>query len=142
MPGGASYVRYTFQGRSEYIVTAEAGHGLLTVRHGALVPPWSDADVHVHFSSEEYYLVLLGELHLLVLNTQVTLRALEMLMVKPGCPHAVLGGEGPIEHLGLRAPAPDDRTPISPIPSTPPARRWCSTRRWPRAPAGVRLSTA
>jgi len=121
MPNSATHARYAFRGRSEYIVSAQAGHGLLTMRHSALVPVWSDADVHVHFSSEEFYLLLAGELRLLVLKDQVTLRPLELLMVKAGCPHAVLGGEGPVEHLGLRAPAPDDRTSIGPLPSSPPA---------------------
>jgi len=74
-----------------------------------MVHPWADGDVHLHQTSEEYYLLLHGELHQRVASAVVCLRASELLMVRPDVPHAILGGTGPIEHFGIRAPAVEDR---------------------------------
>jgi len=121
----AKYVKRAYQGYSGYLVAPwnpDAAHDLVALRHSALVAPWADADVHLHEDSEEYYLLLHGELRVLVGEALVTVRPLEMLMVKPNTPHAVLGGQGPIEHFGFRAPAPDDRRTIGPIPREMPSR--------------------
>jgi mannose-6-phosphate isomerase-like protein (cupin superfamily) len=75
--------------------------------------------VHVHRASEEYYLLLHGELRLLLADAALSLRAQELLMVRPGVPHAILGGEGQIEHFGLRAPAPDDRRVVADVADAP-----------------------
>jgi len=87
------------------------------VRHSAGAAPWADASVHSHLGSEEYYLVLEGRLWLLIEDALYTVGAGEMAMVKPGVPHAVAQGEGPIEHFGLRAPAPSDRSTLDPLPA-------------------------
>lgn len=107
----------TFQGYSGYLVTPPlAAHELVLVRHSALVAPWADPDVHVHESSEEYYFLLHGELWILVAGTLITLKPQEILMVKPQVPHAIVQGEGLIEHFGFRAPALADRQTVGPRP--------------------------
>ncbi len=81
----------------------------MALRHSAMVKPWADVGLHLHEASEEYYLLLHGELQLWIADTALSLRAAELLMVRPGVPHAILGGTGAIEHFGIRAPAPEDR---------------------------------
>ena len=82
---------------------------LISIGHTALVPPWSDANIHQHQSSEEFYLLLQGQLHLVIHDFRISLHRGELLMVKPGVPHAVIGGAGAIEYFGIRAPACDDK---------------------------------
>jgi mannose-6-phosphate isomerase-like protein (cupin superfamily) len=66
----------------------------------------------VHRESEEYYILLQGELQFVVAGSAIGLRAREILIVRPRVPHAVVGGRGPIEHFGLRAPALEDKRPV------------------------------
>lgn len=86
-----------------------------------MVQPWVDLGLHLHEASEEYYLLLHGELRLRIAGAALSLRALELLMVRPGVPHAILGGKGPIEHFGIRAPASEDRCMVgeAAIPAVP-----------------------
>lgn len=109
---------YTFRDRTGYIVApwiAGVTHELATIRHSASVSPWVDRDIHCHTDSEEYYLLFQGELQLLVNGSTFTLKPREVLMVKPGVPHAVVGGNGPIEHFVVRMPAPNDRQSVGKI---------------------------
>ena len=111
--------KYVFRGHTGYVVApwiSGVTHELVTIRHSAGVPPWADQDVHFHRDSEEYYFVFQGELQLLVAGSVFTLKPDEVLMVKPRVPHAVLGGDGPIEHFVLRMPASDDRQTVGKIP--------------------------
>lgn len=110
-----SYSKYTFRECSGYIVApwvSGVTHELVTIRHSASVPPWIDHDIHLHSDSEEYYFLFQGELQLLVDGSEFTLKPYEVLMVKPRVPHAVVGGNGPIEHFVVRMPAPDDRQTV------------------------------
>ena len=91
-------------------------HELVTIRHSAGVPPWTDQDVHLHKGSEEYYFLFRGGLRLLVAGSVFTLKPYEVLMVRPQVSHAVVGGDGPIEHFVLRMPATDDRQTLDRIP--------------------------
>lgn len=117
MPEPRSYLRYTFQGYSGHLVYPDtAAHELLMLRHSAQVAPWTDRDVHLHESSEEYYLLLGGELWFLVDGVSLDLQANEILMVKPGVPHSLVRGLGVIEHFGFRAPASRDRYSQGAIP--------------------------
>ncbi len=105
--------KYRFQGYSDYLVAPpEVGHDLLAIRHSAQVVPWADPDVHLHQSSEELYILLHGELEILVAKELVTLKPMEMLMVRPRVAHAIVRGTGTIEHFGLRAPAISDRQTV------------------------------
>jgi mannose-6-phosphate isomerase-like protein (cupin superfamily) len=115
-----AWSKYPFRGHTGYIVAPwipGVAHGLVAIRHSASVPPWADGDIHLHADSEEYYFVLQGELRLLVDGAALTLRPHEALWVRPGVPHAVVGGRGPIEHFVVRTPGSDDRRSVG---TTPP----------------------
>ena len=118
------YVRHNFHSRSGWLVHPRdpaVGHDLLAIGHTASVRPWADPCVHLHQGSEECYLLLQGELQLLVADLLLSLRPHEILLVRPGVPHAVVGGAGPIEHFGLRAPGRADKRVAGGIPSPLPA---------------------
>jgi mannose-6-phosphate isomerase-like protein (cupin superfamily) len=66
----------------------------------------------MHRDSEEYYILLQGELRFAVAGAAIALRAGEILMVRPGVRHAIVGGRGRIEHFGLRAPALEDKQSV------------------------------
>lgn len=100
----------SFQNSSGYLVSPrESGHHLLSVRHSSSESPWSDHDLHAHTQSDEIYLLLQGRLDLVVAGALVALLPGEMLFVKAGIVHSVVGGVGPIEHFAFRAPTLDDR---------------------------------
>ena len=111
MRSSKSYTRHQFQALSGYILPPgdRSHHGLVAVGHTALVPPWTDPAVHSHSDSEECYVLLRGELRFRVAGATADLRPREMLVVHPHVPHAIIGGTGPIEHIGIRAPAMDDK---------------------------------
>jgi len=110
LTGSPGYAKYYAAGVSGYLVSPpESRHALLTIRHTAGVPPWSDDGLHVHSESEEYYLLLHGELQINVAGHLYSLLPREMLGVRAAVPHAVVRGQGAIEHFGFRAPAVPDR---------------------------------
>lgn len=102
-----SYSRFDFQNATGYVIRHP--QGLIAVGHTASISPWNDPNVHQHTQSEEYYFLRKGQLEFLARDFQLTLHPNEILMVKPGVPHAILGGTGRIEHFGIRAPALDDK---------------------------------
>lgn len=115
----ASYSKYTFRDYSGYVVApwiSGITHKLVTIRHSASVPPWIDHDIHFHDNSEEYYFLFHGELQLLVNDSVFTLRPREVFLIRPQVPHAVVGGNGPIEHFVVRFPGLDDRQTVGKIP--------------------------
>jgi mannose-6-phosphate isomerase-like protein (cupin superfamily) len=115
------FARYPFGGRTGYVLSpSQAGHEMVSFRHSAQVDPWCDSDLHMHTESEEHYLVLQGELSILVGGSAVTIKPDEILTVKPNVPHAVLGGSGPIEHFVIRAPSSSDRQPLCELPQEMP----------------------
>jgi len=89
---------------------------LVAVGHTDSVTPWSDPGIHLHRNAEEYYFLVQGRLRILVAETLVSLKPKEILMVKPQVPHAIVGGEGFIEHIGIRAPAKRDKQLLGDIP--------------------------
>ncbi len=121
----ANCSKYTFRDFTGYIVAPwipGVTHEVVAIRHSASVESWVDRDVHLHSDSEEYYFLFRGELALLVGNSVFTLRPYEVLSVRPGVPHAVVGGDGSIEHFVIRMPAPGDRQTAGEIPARlPPA---------------------
>jgi len=120
MPEPARYSRYTFDDYSGYLIHPDdAAHPFLAVRHSARVSPWADSDVHAHRLSEEHCLLLYGCLWFFVAGSVLTLRPAEILVVKPDVPHAVIRGEGSIEHFGFRAPAPSDRRSLGAVGDRP-----------------------
>jgi mannose-6-phosphate isomerase-like protein (cupin superfamily) len=115
--------KYTFQGNTGYILPpGQCANGLVALGHTASVPPWADLDVHYHATAEEYFFLQQGELRFCIGALSLSLRANELLMVRPQIPHAIVGGLGPLEHFGIRAPAPPDRQSAGPIPQGLPLR--------------------
>ncbi|MFQ5978344.1 MAG: cupin domain-containing protein [Candidatus Heimdallarchaeota archaeon] len=110
------YAKYSFLEHTGYLITPKISQKLIAVGHTSSVPPWMDPELHFHAHSEEYYLLLQGHLNLLVDQELIELRANEILMVKPGIPHAIIGGQGAIEHFGIRAPALEDKNPSGEVP--------------------------
>lgn len=113
------YTKYLFHGRSGGIVDQRVEpvpHNFLVLGHTASIPPWSDPNLHIHQHSEEFYLLLHGELEFYIAGARLTLQPHELLFVLPGVPHAVIGGRGRIEHFGFRAPSGNDKQVVSEIP--------------------------
>jgi mannose-6-phosphate isomerase-like protein (cupin superfamily) len=109
--------RYAFARTTGYILPpGQCAGGLVALGHTASVLPWIDPDVHTHETAEEYFLVRQGRLRFWVAGISLSLCADELLMVRPRIPHCIVGGDGPIEHFGLRAPAPADRQSVGRIP--------------------------
>lgn len=102
---------FSYGGVSGYLIHPKKAGGDVPVAlgHTALVSPWRDDDVHRHEVATEIFILLQGELLFLIGNSALTLRSGEILLVRSGVPHAIVGGAGRIEHFGLRAPAVDDR---------------------------------
>lgn len=119
MTANQAWIKYIFKEHSGWIVDPRLEsepHNLLGIGHTACIEPWRDPDLHQHQESEEFYLLLQGELWLWIAGARVTLQPRELLMVRPRVAHAVLGGQGKIEHFGLRAPCLEDRHPTGKIP--------------------------
>jgi mannose-6-phosphate isomerase-like protein (cupin superfamily) len=119
MSNRAKYARYVFRGRSGYIVdpgSPKTTQNPVAIGHTALVAPWSDPGAHSHKNAEEYYFLLQGELRVLIAETLVSLKPKEILMIRPQVPHAIVGGEGRVEHLGIRAPSDQDKQHVGDIP--------------------------
>jgi mannose-6-phosphate isomerase-like protein (cupin superfamily) len=72
--------------------------------------------VHWHGTAEEYFFLRQGQLRFWIAGLSLSLRADELLMVRPQIPHAIVDGDGPIEHFGIRAPALTDRQSVGSIP--------------------------
>lgn len=114
------YTKYVFHERSGWIVDTRGTtvpHSLVGIGHTAFLSPWSDPYVHFHKHSEEFYLLLHGELEFSIAGIRLTLQPHELLMVLPNIPHAIIGGKGRIEHFGIRAPFTSDKQIVSDIPA-------------------------
>jgi mannose-6-phosphate isomerase-like protein (cupin superfamily) len=113
--------RHRFGGRTGYILApGQYANGLVALGHTATVPPWTDPDVHRHETAEEYFFLQEGQLRFWIAGVLLALRANELLMVRPQIAHAIVGGDGTIEHFGIRAPAPADRQSVGRIPQNLP----------------------
>jgi mannose-6-phosphate isomerase-like protein (cupin superfamily) len=110
MQNPSRYCRYEFEGFSGYLIPeGDSPHQYIAIYHSAAMPPWRDAEIHSHQASEEFYLLLKGQLWFLVGGNLVRLKPEELLMFRPGVPHAIVRGEGLIEHFYFRAPVSNDR---------------------------------
>lgn len=115
--------KYTFSDYTGYIIApwvSNEPHGDVAIRHSANVEPWKDNDVHLHRNSEEFYFLRAGKLWIWVVDKLITLERNEYLQVRKNVPHAVVGGEGRIEHFVIRVPACDDRRVCGAFPAEMP----------------------
>ena len=104
------YSKFDFLNTTGYVF----GHPqrLIAIDHTESVSPWSDPNIHQHNHSEKYYFLIKGHLEIFIRDFQITLHPLEILMVKSGVPHAIVGGTGKTEYFGIRTPALDDKKVI------------------------------
>ena len=134
------YTKFIFEGRSGRIVdprVPSAPQSLFGMGHTAFVRPWQDPCVHFHQHSEEFYLLLHGDLKLYIAGAFVDLHPNELLMVSPQVPHAVVGGQGEIEYFGFRAPFLEDKQNVGEIPAEIP--KLAPTERGLKADWGCRI---
>jgi mannose-6-phosphate isomerase-like protein (cupin superfamily) len=112
----------SFAGHSGYLIHPKktGADAPVALGHTAYVAPWRDGDMHLHEVADELFILLQGELHFLIGDSTLTLQAREVLLVRAGVAHAIIGGTGPIEHFGLRAPAVGDRRGLGKLPRTLP----------------------
>lgn len=93
-----------------------SAHSHLALGHTALIEPWQDAQLHVHRQADEAYLLLQGQLFIAISDFIVSLRPYELVLVRAGTSHAIIGGRGKIEHIGIRAPAVEDKQVCGTLP--------------------------
>jgi len=124
------YSIYNYYGRSGYLLQPTAGNEneMIVLGHTNYVRSWSDPNLHLHTEAYEYYFLWRGTIHFLVDDMAMTLHGPELLLIKPQVPHAIIGGEGPIEHFGIRAPGLQDKQVVAPLPDKYPAFRFEKSR--------------
>jgi mannose-6-phosphate isomerase-like protein (cupin superfamily) len=110
--------KFDFQKVTGYVVAHP--QKLIAIGHTARVSPWSDPSFHQHASSEEYYLLLNGQLEflvrdfqinlhpgekiLLIEDTLVAIHAREILEVPPNVSHTIYSRKAPYQGFTLRVP--------------------------------------
>jgi mannose-6-phosphate isomerase-like protein (cupin superfamily) len=65
---------------------------------------WHDETSHFHKSSEEYFIVLNGQLDFLIQNRQLSVKPGQLLSIRSGIEHQIIGGLTPIENFLIRVP--------------------------------------
>ena len=76
------------------------------------VDSWFDPATHYHTTAYEVYLVMHGELWVLVDDFSIALKEGNLLLVQPRVPHAVVGGKGPIQNFTLKIPCSSDEKKV------------------------------
>ncbi|UCC18139.1 MAG: cupin domain-containing protein [Promethearchaeota archaeon] len=76
----------------------------LQLRCSNFVDPWEDIYSHYHSESQEIFILLEGELWMLVNNKPFTMLKNNLLLVQPGVPHMIIGGKPKIRHFVLKVP--------------------------------------
>ena len=80
MPTSSNYTKYVFQDRSGGIVDSRVTavpHNLFGMGHTAFLPPWSDPCLHLYQGSDEFYLLMPGQLELCIPGAFVNLQPVE-----------------------------------------------------------------
>lgn len=70
--------------------------------------PWNDGKFHYHSISQEIYYVLQGELWIIINDIPLKLNQNNLLLVQKNIPHAVVGGNGIIQHYMMKIPHSED----------------------------------
>ncbi len=79
--------------------------------------PWEDKDFHHHTISLELYLLNEGIMWIAVDNIPIKMVGCSLLLVQPGISHSAIGGEGRINHYGMKIPHKDDERTTAETPS-------------------------
>jgi mannose-6-phosphate isomerase-like protein (cupin superfamily) len=113
--------KYTYPAKSGYTIgpgTPNVRQNLIAIGHTDSIPPWCDPAVHLHLGSDEYFILRRGVLKFWIADQLISLMPDEIIMIKAEVPHAIVGGEGPISHIGVRAPSLKDKQISSNIPES------------------------
>lgn len=111
--------KHPFPGKSGYIIgpgTPYVRQNLIAIGHTDSIPPWCDPAAHLHVGSDEYFILRSGMLKFSIADQLISLKPNEIMMIKAQVPHAIVGGEGPISHIGIRAPSLKDKQITGKIP--------------------------
>ncbi|NVM38379.1 MAG: cupin domain-containing protein [Candidatus Lokiarchaeota archaeon] len=81
----------------------------LQLRCSNYVDPWEDKSSHYHSKSQEIFILLEGELWMLLNDKPFTMPRRSLLLVQPGVPHMVIGGKQKIRHIVLKVPHQEDK---------------------------------
>ncbi|MCJ7626133.1 MAG: cupin domain-containing protein [Anaerolineaceae bacterium] len=104
--------KHTFPGKSGYAIgpgTPNMRQDLFAIGHTDSLAPWCDPVVHLHAGSDEYFILRGGMLKFYIADQMISLNPNEIIMIKANVPHAIVGGEGSISHIGIRAPSLKDK---------------------------------
>ena len=81
----------------------------LQLRCSNYVDPWEDTSSHYHSKSQEIFILLDGELWMMLNGEPFTLLRNNLLLVQPGVPHMIIGGKPKIRHFVLKVPHHEDK---------------------------------
>ena len=81
----------------------------LQLRCSNNVDPWVDKSPHYHSKSQEIFIVLDGELWMMLEDKPCTMVRKSLLLIQPGFPHIVIGGKSNISHFVLKIPHQEDK---------------------------------
>lgn len=70
--------------------------------------PWQDPNFHSHSVSLEVYLLIEGELWHVVNGIPIIMKGRSLLLVQPDISHSIVGGQGKIQHFGMKIPHQED----------------------------------
>jgi mannose-6-phosphate isomerase-like protein (cupin superfamily) len=76
----------------------------LDIGYNQVSKPWRDEAPHYHSVSEEYFVVLQGQIDMLVEGEIVQVKPRELLAMRSEVTHQVIGGSAPIENFLFRVP--------------------------------------
>ncbi|MFX1572175.1 MAG: cupin domain-containing protein [Promethearchaeota archaeon] len=81
----------------------------LQLRCSNYVDPWEDKSSHYHSKSQEIFILLDGELWMMLDGEPYTILRNNLLLVQPGVPHMIIGGRTKIRHFVLKVPHQEDK---------------------------------
>jgi mannose-6-phosphate isomerase-like protein (cupin superfamily) len=81
----------------------------LQLRFSNYVDPWDDPIPHYHTKAQEIFILLDGELWMMLHDTPFKMQRRSLLLIQPGVPHIVIGGKPKIRHFVLKVPHREDK---------------------------------
>ncbi len=76
----------------------------LDIGYNHVSTTWNDEISHVHKSSEEYFIVLQGQINMLVEDRCYPVQPGQLIGIRSGVAHRITGGVPPVENFLIRAP--------------------------------------
>lgn len=104
-------VRFAGDERHGYILgsrmppTDPAYSGYLDIGYNNHVStPWNDEISHFHKGSEEYFIVLQGQINMLVEDRSYPVQPRQLMGIRSGVAHRITGGVPPVQNFLIRVP--------------------------------------